>query len=313
MTRRWVPAAALVFLHVALLAQSSSIVNSVRRAAWANDLPTAERLIAEYRAQNPATTPQLLEAISWAARGASFVKDWDKAERYAKETLEGSKPLLKQRALDADKSLPIAVGAGIEVMAAVLDARGERARALEYLRAEKAAFHGASIEARIQKNILLLTLEGKPAPALAMQQWIGEKPKTLAELKGGVVLLFFWAHWCGDCKRQLPDLIRLNEEYGNRGLTIVGPTQLYGYVARGETATPEQEMSYLRTDYQKAHPVPAWMRVPVSSENFLKFGVSTTPTLMLVDRQGVVRLYHPGTLSYEDLVAKIQPLLNSRT
>ncbi|MBI3695268.1 MAG: hypothetical protein HY238_10575, partial [Acidobacteria bacterium] len=78
-------------------------------------------------------------------------------------------------------------------------------------------------------------------------------------------------------------------------------------------ATPEQEMNYLRTDYQKAHPIPAWMRVPVSSENFLKFGASTTPTLMLVDRHGTVRFYNPGKLPYEELVAKIRPLLRPRT
>lgn len=304
---------AVAFLHCALLAQSGNVVSQVRRAAWAKDLATTERLLAEYRVQHPTLTPQLLEATSWVARAASFVKEWDKAERYARETLQGSQTLLKDRALDADKNLPIALGAAIEVYAAVLEARGDRAGALEYLRKQHAALKGASVETRIQKNILLLSLEGKPAPPLAMSHWIGEKPKTLAELRGQVVLLFFWAHWCGDCKRQLPDLVRLADDYGSRGLTIVGPTQLYGYVARGESATPEQEMNYLRTDYQKAHPIPSWMRVPVSSDNFLNFGASTTPTLVLVDRQGVVRLYHPGTLSYEALVAKIRPLLHART
>ena len=160
---------------------------------------------------------------------------------------------------------------------------------------------------------MLLSLESKPAPPLEIPQWVGEKPKSLAELKGQVVLLFFWAHWCGDCKTQMPTLVRLAEEYAGRGLTIVGPTQFYGYVARGETATPEQEMQYLRTDYQKAHPIPAWMRAPVSNANFLKFGVSTTPTLVLLDRHGFVRLYHPGTMPYEALTAKIKPLLPPRT
>ena len=304
---------AVLFLPVALWAQTAGLLPAVRKAAWAKDIATAERLVTEYRTQNPALTPQLLEATSWVARGASFAQQWDTAERYAKEALYGSRGLLRDRALDADKSLPLALGAAIEVLAAVEDARGDRGGAVEFLRAEHARYNGTSIETRIQKNILLLTLEGKPAPPLAMSQWIGEKPKSLAELKGEVVLLFFWAHWCGDCKAQMPVLMRLADEYGGRGLTIVGPTQLYGYVARGEDATPEREINYLRTDYQKAHPIPPWMRVPVSSENFLKFGASTTPTLMLVDRQGIVRLYNPGKLSYEDLVAKIQPLLRPRT
>ena len=132
----------LALLPVVLLAQTGNLVSSVRKAAWAQDLDTAERLIAEYRAQNSEITPQFLEALSWAARGASFVKNWEKAGLYARQTLEGSAPLLKQRALDADKSVPIAVGAAIEVTATVLDARGDRARALEYLHAERAAFKG---------------------------------------------------------------------------------------------------------------------------------------------------------------------------
>ncbi len=296
-------------MPVALLAQGGNLVNAVRRAAWAQDLPVAERLLSDYRSQHPELTPQLLEAMSWAARGASFVKNWDKAERYSKEVLQGSAPLLKQRALDADKNLPIAVGAAIEVLAAVQDARGDRAGAIEYLRAEAAGFKSTSIESRIRKNILLLSLESKPAPALASTQWIGEKPKALAELKDQVVLLFFWAHWCGDCKGEMPIIVRLAQELGGRGLTIVGPTQLYGYIARGETATPEQEMNYLRTDYQHSHPIPAWMSVPVSSENFLNYGASTTPTLVLVDRRGIVRLYHPGNMPYEELAARIRPLL----
>ena len=323
MFKRVFVAAASALLPVLLLAQAATkpasdvtsprVVSQVRRAAWANNLPAAEKALADYRAEHPALTPDLMEATSWAARGASFVKNWDKAELYGRQTFEGCQKLLEHRALDADNAVPIALGAAIEVLGAVNDARGDRAAALEFLSEQHERYKGTSIETRIQKNILLLSLEGKPAPPIAMPQWVGEKPKTLPELKGQVVLLFFWAHWCGDCKQEMPILARLQNDLGSRGLTIVGPTQLYGYVDRGASATPEQEMNYLRTDYQKQHPIPAWMKAPVSNENFLKFGVSTTPTLMLVDRKGIVRLYHPGNLSYEELAAKITPLLSPQT
>ncbi len=302
------PLAALA-LPAALLAQSGNVVSAARKAAWAKDLPAAEKAVADFRAQKPEITPQLLEALSWVARGAGFVQNWDKAESYAREAFNGSQTLLKERALDADRSLPIALGAAIEVLGAAQDARADRAGAVKFLRAMHAHYKNTSIGTRIQKSILLLTLEGKPAPALAADHWIGEKGKTLAELKGRVVLYFLWAHWCGDCKTQKPVLDRLNQTYGGRGLTIVGPTQLYGYIARGETAAPEQELAYLRGDYQKAHPIPSWMSVPVSAENFEALGASTTPTLILIDRKGVVRLYNPGNLSYEALAAKIEPLL----
>jgi thiol-disulfide isomerase/thioredoxin len=303
---------AFLALHAALLAQGNPVPAS-RKAAMAKDFPAAEKLLADYRAQNPGLTPQWLEAVSWAARGASFVKEWDKAEAYALETFKGCQALLKDRALDADRNLPIALGAAIEVLGAVTDASDDRGGAVQFLRKMHAHYKETSIATRIQKNILLLTLEGKPAPPVAVPQWLGAKGKTLPELKGQVVLLFFWAHWCGDCKAQKPILDRLAADYGARGLTIVGPTQFYGYIARGESATPEQELHYLQTDYQQAHPIPSWMSVPISSENFHNFGVSTTPTLMLVDRKGIVRLYNPGHLSYEALTAKIEPLLAPRT
>jgi len=300
--------AALAWALVAC-GQTAGLLPAVRKAAWAKDVATAERLVAEHRAQKPELTPQLLEAISWVGRGASFAKQWDTAEKYARETYQGSAALLKSRRLDAEPSLPLALGAAIEVLGAVGDARGERGEAVTFLRAEHARFKGSSIETRIQKNINLLTLEGKPAPEIAAPEWIADNPKGLADLKGKVVLAFFWAHWCGDCKRQMPDLVKLHDTYAGRGLVILGPTQLYGYISRGADATPAQEMAYLRGDYQARHPVPSWMAAPVSGENFLKFGVSTTPTLLLVDRKGIVRLYHPGTLSYQDLAARVEPLL----
>ena len=101
----------------------------------------------------------------------------------------------------------------------------------------------------------------------------------------------------------------LYEEYHDLGLVIVGPTQFYGFVSRGQTATPEEELTYLSGDYAAEFPIPPWMGVPISGDNFLNFGVSTTPTLVLVDRNGIVQRYNPGDMSHEELAALIEPLL----
>ena len=47
----------------------------------------------------------------------------------------------------------------------------------------------------------------------------------------------------------------------------------------------------------------------MSEENFRRYGASTTPTLVLVDRAGIVRLYHPGAMSYEELRARVASLV----
>jgi thioredoxin-related protein len=47
------------------------------------------------------------------------------------------------------------------------------------------------------------------------------------------------------------------------------------------------------------------MSVPVSEETFRNYGASTTPTIVLADRAGIVRLYHPGKMTYEELAGRV--------
>jgi len=290
-------------------ALAADLVPQVRALAQKQDVAAARQLVEKNRPPQPRITAEWLAAASWVARGASFAGQWDVAQKYAQETFDASIELLAKRALDADRDLPIALGAAMEVLAHSYDAAGERGAAVDFLRRQRDAYRGTSIETRIQKNLLLLSLEGKPFPPLAVEQHLGPPPRTTEELKGNVVLFFFWAHWCGDCKRQKPILEGLHESYAEKGLVIVGPTQFYGYVARGVDATPEQELAYLTSAYQKSNPLPSWMSVPISNTNFLNFGVSTTPTLVLVGWDGIVRMYHPGHMSREELEARILPLL----
>ena len=294
---------------LALVGQSRSLVSEMSDLAWTEEVDRARAILEARRVDREQPTAEWLAAVSWLARGASFAERWDLAERYASEAYEGSLELMKKRPLDAERFLPTALGAGIEVLGHTYDAQGDRARAVTFLSAARQQFAGTSIETRIQKNFLLLSLEGKPFPALEIDHYLGLPPPSPDDLRAKVVLFFFWAHWCPDCKRQEPVLRELYEEYHDRGLVIVGPTQLYGYISRGQNATPEEELAYLNGDYAAQFPIPSWMGVPISTNNFLNFGLSTTPTLVLVDRDGIVQRYNPGDLSHEELVALIEPLL----
>ena len=287
----------------------SELVAQLRDMAWAEQVDAAQALIEQQRPHHDQASVSWLLAASWLGRGASFAERWDVAEQYAREAHDGSVALLDERDLDADGQLPLALGAGIEVLAHVQDGRGDRASAVEFLRAQREHYRGTSIETRIQKNVLLLSLEGQPFPVLDVEHHLGEPLPSADSLKGQVVVAFFWAHWCGDCKQQLPILEQLHENYADRGVAILGPTQLYGYTSRGQDATPEQELAYLRGAYQERYPIPSWMSVPVSQQNFLDFGVSTTPTLVIIDRNGIVRLYNPGNLEYDELSAQVERLL----
>ena len=162
-----------------------------------------------------------------------------------------------------------------------------------------------SIAARIQKNINLLTLEGKPAPPLEMTEWLGTRPVPLERLKGHPVLLFFWAHWCGDCRREAPELARLVLEYRSKGLVLIGPSQHYGYGAGGEDISREQETHYIDEVRAQYYGALGAISVPLSEANFIRYGASTTPTIVLVDSGGIVRFYHPGAMPYAQLTAKV--------
>jgi thiol-disulfide isomerase/thioredoxin len=174
-----------------------------------------------------------------------------------------------------------------------------------------ATYGNTSIRARLQKNLNLLSLAGHPAPPLNIAEYIGPRPVGLSQLKGSPVLLFFWAHWCPDCKNEAPILAGLSSEFGSKGLRLVAPTQLYGYAAQGEEAKPKDELAYTERVWQHFYPGLQSAPVPVSKENFNRYGASTTPTLVLLDRSGRVSLYHPGVMSYDDLRSAIEKVLSN--
>jgi cytochrome c biogenesis protein CcmG/thiol:disulfide interchange protein DsbE len=297
----------LFLLGLLAVSAWANVINDVRDAVGRNNFALADSLIQKYRSSQ-GVTPEMILALSWMGRGALEAKQLDKADSYAKETHRLALEELKKRPLDADGYLPIALGAAIEVEAQVLSARGERSAAVAFLRTELATYKTTSIRTRIQKNINLLSLEGKPAPALDQREFLGATPISLAALKGKPVVLFFWAHWCGDCKQEAPILAEIKKEYAAKGLAVVAPTQHYGYVARGEEAGPAEELKYIDEVRHRFYADLLNVPTPISEDNFKNYGASTTPTVVLIDRQGIVRLYHPGAMTLEELRAALNRL-----
>lgn len=112
------------------------------------------------------------------------------------------------------------------------------------------------------------------------------------------------------CGRQevfvIADVMR---KYGPKGLTLIGPTRYYGYAARGETAPPEVEKPYIDVIRREYYTLLNKMPVPLSDANFVTYGDEATPTLVLLDRQGIVRWYHPGAATEQELAAHIEAVL----
>jgi len=289
------------------MAAHAGIVEDVRDALAQNNFAVAESEIRSYKSQRGAT-PELAEALSWMARAALDLQQLGTADQYAKETRTLVGEQLKTRRLDSEPHLPLALGAAIEVQAQVLAAQGKRPQALSLLQTTMRTYGTSSIKARLQKNLNLLSLVGRTAPPLSEAKFLGSQPKPLAQLKGSPVLLFFWAHWCGDCKYEGPIITRLRSEYAGRGLTVIAPTQFYGYAAQGQDASPQTELAWIDTVRQRFYSGLLDVPVPISKSNFNNYGASTTPTVVLIDRRGTVALYHPGLMSYEELRAALDKL-----
>lgn len=285
-----------------------SLVQQVRAELSTGNVSTAEKILATQRRQT-GITPEWLEAHSWMARGYLSAKKLDDAERSARDTLKMATNLLTTRAMDAEPHLPIAYGAAVEVLAQVSAQFGARSEAIALLERELRMHASTSIAKRLQKNINLLTLEGRKAPAVVATDYLGPKPPSMTALQGKPIILLFWAHWCSDCKRMAPILATLEKKYRDRGLVVFAPTQRYGYVAGGKDAAPEEEKAYIDQVRKEHYGVLAGQAVPLDEANHLRYGVSTTPTLVLVDRAGIVRLYHPGGMTLDELEPQVQRLV----
>ena len=129
-------------------------------------------------------------------------------------------------------------------------------------------------------------------PELTANEWIERQPVKLSDLRGQVVLLDFWAPWCGPCRYTLPNLARWQNEFKSKGLVILGVTKYYGHGDQ-KPLTPAEEIVYLR-DFTRRNRLPYGSVVSDSNKNEFNYGVFSIPTSFLIDRKGVVRYISLG-------------------
>jgi thiol-disulfide isomerase/thioredoxin len=283
---------------------------AVRDLIAKKDFDAAEALLTSYQTER-GTTPALVDGLSVLAQGLNAAGERPRAEGIARTTYELATKLLMARPVDEEPRAPLALGRAIEIWAQAAARRGDTHGAMALLTGELETYRGTSVEKRIQRNIHLLQLKGQVAPPLDLSEHLGVASPPLDRLKGRVVVMFFWAHYCADCKAQAPVLARIAEKYRSENLAIVAPTQRYGYVAEGKDAEPTEETRYIDEVRRIYYPVLADAPIPLSDANHRRYGVSSTPTIVLLDRSGRVALYHPGTMTEAELDRELQPLLRS--
>lgn len=147
---------------------------------------------------------------------------------------------------------------------------------------------------RLKRREIHYKILGEPAPELeAVDKWFPGQMKTLASMRGKVVLLDFWATWCVPCIEAFPSLIEWQQTYKNEGLEILGVTRYYGQ-AEGFRVDQESELDYLER-FRRAERLPYDFVVGKNGANQKNYGASSIPTVVLIDRKGIVRYVDTGS------------------
>jgi thiol-disulfide isomerase/thioredoxin len=145
------------------------------------------------------------------------------------------------------------------------------------------------------------TAGGEPAPALTLPARAPARTVSLEALRGQVVMLNFWASWCGPCREEFPLLDQMYKRYRAAGVTIVGinvepdSSDAEGFLAKTPVGFPI-----------------AFDRDSAASR---LFGVDAMPSTVLIDRRGVVRWTHRGYKPGDEneYLDRIRSLLREKT
>jgi thiol-disulfide isomerase/thioredoxin len=145
---------------------------------------------------------------------------------------------------------------------------------------------------------------GEPAPDISVKD-LDDKSVTLADYKGKVVLVNFWATWCDPCREEIPWLIEMQDKYGPKGFTVLG-------VAMDEEGKPVVAPFVAKERYDvKGQKLPMNYPIVIGNEGVAeKFGgLLGYPTSVLISKDGKQLKRVTGIINEEEISKLIEGAL----
>jgi cytochrome c biogenesis protein CcmG/thiol:disulfide interchange protein DsbE len=143
----------------------------------------------------------------------------------------------------------------------------------------------------------------KPAPNFVLTDAKGETI-NLSTYKGKVVLLDFWATWCGGCKTEIPWYMEFDAKYKNRGLAVIGVSM------DEEGWKTVKPFLALEKDPETGGHTAMKYPVVIGNDSLAKqYNLTSMPMTLLIDRDGRIAVSHTGMVDKDDWESKIRSLL----
>jgi thiol-disulfide isomerase/thioredoxin len=298
-----------------------------RLAAKKGLFDEAEKARADYLSDGDESLERRAQVDIELASAYRKGKNYDRAMAQGRDALDAVKQLKPHTAVEKRTFSDLLKGAVNVLVQTYVETKkpDEAARVLEEMRVLSLALPSPTL---YEQANLLMTALGRPldaqplssaetnkslAPELSVAEWIDQRPVKLSDLRGRVVLLDFWATWCGPCQQTFPILRSWHEKFKDRGLTILGVTHYYGKTEAGSAATPAEELAYLR-QFKKEHHLPYGFAISNTNANDDTYNINAIPTTFLIDRHGVVRFITLGASPAEaqTLSTMIEKLLQEQ-